>query len=178
MEELNVNEIKKRADSLVKEWQTRLIGQTSKSRGLSLDVIASTAHTAFHYIPYILATIYYAWMIINKRKTKKHEIKNDTRSEKDISKIVDIWIDESIDRILQLAPKGKIDENNFIKDANITVKELCDVLSKNDLVLVSGIISNKMFNVLKKYNPDIENTEKDLIDYIVEADLNRLNGIF
>ncbi|MDD5435733.1 MAG: hypothetical protein PH343_09925 [Nitrospira sp.] len=167
MEETNVDEFRKRAEDLVKEW--RLSRTLSRTRGLDLGVDLTTALAAFKYIPYILATIYYSWM--------DYKIWSEHKVEKDVKINVNLWIDESIDRVLQLAPTENVDEENCRNDMIEVVKTLTEKVRLQDLTSASDILSNRIFKILQKYYPDAEIRERELVDYIVRAELTRLNGL-
>lgn len=157
MEEISTNEFTERAEYLVKEWQN------SKIRGFDLSV--DTAFAAFHYIPYILATFYYSWM--NYRVWSNHKAENEKKK-------INLWINESIDKILQLAPRDEIDDENCREDMKKLIMTITEEIDRKNLTLASEILSTKIFEILQKYYPAAENREKDLIRYISNAELERL----
>lgn len=158
-EEINV--IKERAQELVLKW---LSGRESKVRGyegIGLTILAIACDT--------LGIIYYSLAIREKRL--KHN------NERDIERIVNLWIDESIDKVLQLVPKSRINEENCKKEIREGIRELIESVGKKNMALKPDIFSNKLFNVLKKCYPEAGNRERELIKYIVRSERNKLNGL-
>ncbi len=183
MVETNVNEFKKKAEEdLSKKLQVLCEEQTIKKeptirkRGGNIGD-APTVLTALYSVPYILATVYYGWMIKKQIKAQWHGAENDAMQQEDTEKKVNIWIDESIDRILNLVPINKTKEKDFIVDTKKMIKELSDTFGEKNLVSVSDVISNKMFNILEKYNSNAGSTERENVDYIVLKELQRLRSL-
>jgi hypothetical protein len=160
MEEVSVNEFTKRSEDLVRGWQLRKV---SRVRGPASGVDLTEV---LKYVPYILSTIYYSWKI--------HRTWMEHRIEKDVKKKLNLWIDESIDRILYLVPKDKIDEDNCRNDMREIVETLTQEIGMKDLLSASDIISNKLFNILQKYYPVAQSVERELVDYITRTELLRL----
>lgn len=184
MEEITVNEFNKKAEALITEWQSaekvcpscghkypsiaRFCAFCGASLGLDLVKVVdpSTILSAFHYIPYILATIHYALEVSKKYKIYK--------AEKDIKEKVNLWLDESIDRILQFALNDNVDEEGCKNNMREVLETFIKEGDTKNMISISDIISNKMYNVLKKYYPDAGSKGRELIDYIVRAELVRL----
>lgn len=161
MEEISIYNERKRAEDLVRQWQL------NRTKELDLDVrgIEFSTETIIHYVPYILATIYYSWM--NYRELSKY------KTEKEWEK-VNLWLDKSVDKVMQLAPGTNIDEENCKNDIIDVMNTMNEKISLKNPTFSSEVISDKMFGVLQKYYPDANTKEKDLIDYIVKAELTRL----
>ena len=95
------------------------------------------------------------------------------KTEKEWEK-VNLWLDKSVDKVMQLAPGTNIDEENCKNDIIDVMNTMNEKISLKNPTFSSEVISDKMFGVLQKYYPDANTKEKDLIDYIVKAELKRL----
>lgn len=166
MEDINADEFNKKAEDLIKEWhfsKTRELDTDVRGLELSID----TALVSFKFIPYILATIYYSWM--NYRVWSKHKM------EKDREKL-NLWTDTSIDRIFLLTPSHKIDKENCTKDIKEMMKTINEDIDLKNHTLASDILSDKFFKVLQKYYPEAGNKDRELVDYVIRAELKNLKS--
>lgn len=94
MEEISVDEIRKRADELIEEWKdNRRVKGLGPGVELTTIVIASAA---LPFIYHILGIIHHAWDI------RRHAKNARAVREKDVMKMVKLWIEESIEDIAVL----------------------------------------------------------------------------
>ena len=165
MKDISDDEFRKRAKDLEREWHLAETRKLESELGLEMDV--DTALVAFKYIPYILATIYYSWM--NYRTWSKHKAEKEWE-------MFNLWADKSIDRVLSLAPGDKIDKENCRNDIKDLIKVMKAEVNQKNPTSASEILSNEIFKILQKYCPNVETREKELVDYIVKAELISLKG--
>lgn len=159
MKEISVDEFNKKADDLIRKWQT------GRKQELEPRKLVETALVVSKYIPYILATTYYAWM--NFKELSEYNEKKEQEK-------FNLLTNKSIERILSLAPSNKIDKEKCrddMKELEIIMKEK---VTLKDLNSASYILSDKIFTILQKYCPDAGSRERELVDYIVKAELANL----
>ena len=122
MQELTREATTARVDELIRMWGAR---NKLATRGFGGEVIAALGPTA-HYLPYLLATIFYSVGVYGKMAQSKA-----TKSEEDVSKKVSLWVDECIDRLLQFAPATKVNAAKCRSDLTAVADELMQSLSKD-----------------------------------------------
>ena len=84
------------------------------------------------------------------------------------------WAEKLAERILSLVPSRKIDNENYINDIQDLTKIMKKEVNAKNPTSASDIISDKTFEILQKYCPEAESRDRELIDYIVRAELTRL----
>ena len=162
MREPDREEIEKRAHELLELWRR---SQQSATRGGDAE-LAALVGSVSHYVPYVLATIFYSLGVFHKV--------SDLVQESDRSRNVAVWIDESIDRVLQFAPLGKVCKEDCRSDLRGVVEELPIALGNSQRV-DADLVANRLFNALAKYEPGLGERERQLVEYLVRAELTRLS---
>jgi len=148
-----------RADELWAAWREK---QVIRTRG--------PVESVTHYLPYLLATVYYSAGIIGE-VTKELKLR---KQKDDLSRKKQLWIDEVIDRIMQFATLCDITQQGCRHDLTDMVEGLSNSLVDGELIANGDVVANKLFSVLQKHNPKVNETQRSLIDFIVRAELDRL----
>lgn len=151
-----------RASELLGEWRARQRGAT---RSASPTLLA-TLDVMGHYLPYLLATIFYSIGVYSR---VIH-----TKEAGDVSKKVHLWINESIDRVLQFAPRDRVDEEQCRADLTSVAEDLVRSLGEEGITATADVLSNKLFNILRRHDATVGERERGLVDYIARAELKRL----
>jgi len=159
VEHLQPADVRQRADELITGWRNRPIRTSGAALG-------EAALNVAHYVPYLLATIYYSTSVLR-------EIKH-TKEQRDLVRIQRLWIDEIIDRVMQFAPLCDVSEEGCRDDLTTVVSTLTYVLG-NTMIQRADVVSNGLFSVLQKRNSKVGERERGLIHYIVRAELRRLS---
>jgi hypothetical protein len=165
MQDLTREATTARVDELIRMWGSR---RKLGTRGFGSDLLAALGPTA-HYLPYLLATIFYSVGVYGKVTQSKGQ-----KSEEDVSKKVGLWVDESIDRLLQFAPPSNVNAAKCRSDLTAVADELMRSLSKDEITKTAEVLSNKLFNILQQHDPTAGDKARSLVDYIVRAELRRL----
>ena len=162
MEEFNsVIDIERTANNIYNDWLSTK--NTIRFRGpATIDLLPITMYT-LGLIHYLIVLFAHQFPHINKKCNI---------SEKKAKKLAS----EFVDRIAQFEA---IDQNKFREDSqNLkdAVKEITiDLGSLGSLESVKEILNNKIYNII---NERCGNIRRDLIDYIVDAELRRIKKIW
>lgn len=162
VDELTKESVNARASELLQEWSARQRGATRSAS----PTLFATLDVMGHYLPYLLATIFYSIGVYSKVSSPKET--------GDVSKRVHLWINESIDRVLQFAPRGRVDQEQCRAEFTSVAEDLVRALGEEGVTATADVLSNKLFNILRRYDATAGEKERGLVDYIARAELKRL----